>query len=56
MNWTVLATGTWISHRDGRPGLVIVPLQCDTDTITVLTLLDGVENWSIYDVCVKPNE
>ncbi len=56
MNWTVLATGTWISHRDGRRGLVMAPWQCDTDTITVLTLLDGVETWSVYDVCVQPNE
>jgi len=56
MNWTVLSIGTWISHKDGRRGLVMQPWTCDTDTISVLTLLDGMEAWSVYDVCVQPNE
>ncbi len=54
MNWTVLSIGTWISHKDGRRGLVMQPWTCDTDTISVLTLLDGMEAWSVYDVIAPP--
>ena len=54
MNWTVLATGTLISHKDGRRGVVMHPWQCDTDTISVRALPGGVEVWSIYDVIVPP--